>query len=297
MRLELRAARRRPAGPAPRPFRLRRRLHARRCRGRLSRRRRRGSTRSDGSCDASLVVAEERDGEMRYRLLETVRQYAAERLAASGEAGAFGKRHADWALALAEEAEPELTGERQAWWFSTLEAEHDNLRAALAYLGDAGEHERRLRLTIALTRFWYVRGYLAEARLRLRESLGETADGAGPHRRRALTAAAALALLQGDYGEGTMLAEQSLEAARAAGEPKFVANALSNLGAIVLAAGDRRAGGDRARGSGRARPRGRRRADRSARDQQPRRRRADGRRLRPCWAAVRREPRSPASPR
>ena len=176
---------------------------------------------------------------MRYRLLETVRQYAAERLAACGEESAFAKRHAGWGLALAEEAEPELTGERQAWWFSTLEAEHDNLRAALAYLGDAGEHEEHLRLTIALTRFWYVRGYLAEARQRLRESLGAAADGAGPYRRRALTAAAALALLQGDYVEGTTLAEQSLEAARAAGEPKFVANALSNLGAIVLAAGDR----------------------------------------------------------
>ena len=188
--------------------------------------------------DASLVVAEERDGEMRYRLLETVRQYGAARLEAREETGAVRRLHAEWCLAIAEEAEPELTGEKQVRWFAILEAEHDNLRAGLTHLAETGEADLRLRLTIALTRFRYVRGYLSEARGQLRQALEVGGEHVSAHRRRALTAAAALALLQGDYPEATALAEESLEVARASGDPKFVANALSNLGAIVLAAGD-----------------------------------------------------------
>ena len=96
----------------------------------------------------------------------------------------------------------------------------------------------RLRLTIALTRFWYVRGYLSEARGWLGNALAEGGDPEPLLRRRALTAAASLALLQGDYAVATDFAEQSLAVARETGEDVYVANALSNLGAIVLAAGD-----------------------------------------------------------
>ena len=188
--------------------------------------------------DASLVVADEREGAMRYRLLQTVRQYAGERLAASGEDAAVQRRHAEWYFALAEQAEPELTGDKQAPWFAILDAEHDNLRAALDCLASAGESELALRLAIALTRFWYVRGHLAEARARLGQSLAEGGEQTPALRRRALTAAASLALLQGDYAAATALAEVSLAVARATAEPRYVANALSNLGAIVLAAGD-----------------------------------------------------------
>jgi predicted ATPase/DNA-binding SARP family transcriptional activator len=188
--------------------------------------------------DASLVVADEREGEMRYRLLETVRQYAGGRLVASGEDSAAQRRHAEWYLALAEQAAPELSGEQQAQWFGVLEVEHDNLRAALDHLAEADESELLLRLTIALTRFWYVRGHLVEASARLRQSLAPGGEQTPELRRRALTAAASLALLQGDYEASTAFAEESLDVARRAGEPHHVANALSNLGAIVLAAGD-----------------------------------------------------------
>jgi non-specific serine/threonine protein kinase len=188
--------------------------------------------------DASLVVAEDREGDMRYRLLETVRQYAEEQLDASGDADSVRRAHAEWALAVAEEAEPELVGERQTYWFETLETEHDNLRAALTHLASAADPDLRLRLTIALTRFWYVRGYLSEARGRLAQATADDKDQDPLLRRRALTAAASLALLQGDYAVATTFAEQSLEVARGLDEPKHVANALSNLGAIVLAAGD-----------------------------------------------------------
>ncbi len=188
--------------------------------------------------DASLVVAEEREGEMRYRLLETVRQYAGERLAANEEDIAGRERHADWYLALAERAAPELSGDEQAWWFAVLEAEHDNLRAALDQLATAGASEPLLRLVISLTRFWYVRGHLAEASTRLRQSLDHGGEQTPELRRRALTAAASFALLQGDYAAATAHAEESLDVARRTGEPRYLANALSNLGAIVLAAGD-----------------------------------------------------------
>jgi predicted ATPase/DNA-binding SARP family transcriptional activator len=187
--------------------------------------------------DASLVLGERHGGEIRYRLLETVREYAAGRLLEL-DARETAMRHAEWSLALAEEAEPRLSGEDQSRWFRILETEHDNLRAALGYLAADGEPEQRLRLAVALSRFWYVRGYLGEGRRLLEGALAD-AHGAAPLLlRRALTAVAALALLQGDYVAATDFAERALGAARQGDEPRFVANALSNLGAIVLAAGD-----------------------------------------------------------
>jgi predicted ATPase/DNA-binding SARP family transcriptional activator len=188
--------------------------------------------------DASLVVAEERDDGMRYHLLETVRQYAGERLDASGEREAVSERHAEWCLALAEAAESQLTGDEQTRSLGLLETERDNFRVALTHFDATGSVERLLRLTIALSRYWYVRGHLAEGRRQITEVLGRTESGDPALRRRALTAAASLALLQGDYGAATELAEQALVIARAGGEARYVANALSNLGAIVLAGGN-----------------------------------------------------------
>jgi non-specific serine/threonine protein kinase len=181
---------------------------------------------------------------MRNPLLETVRQYAPERLDEAGEGEAARERHAEWALGLAEVAEPQLTGDEQTRWLELLETERGNLRAALTYLEATGSVERLLRLTIALSRFWYVRGHLAEGRRRITEVLDGTEAGDPSLRRRALTAAASLALLQGDYAAATEFAEQALVIARAGAEPRYVANALSNLGAIVLAGGD----AERARG-------------------------------------------------
>ena len=188
--------------------------------------------------EASLVIAADGPGETRYRLLETVRQYAGQRLDAAGAGPAVRAGHAAWCLELAEAAAPELIGERQNAWFSRLEAEQDNLRAAAAFLVESEGWETHLRLGIALTRFWYVRGHLAEGRAHLERSLesGQVEDPA--LRRRALTAAASLALLQGEHRAATSFAEAGLDAARATGEQRLVANALSNLGAIVLAGGD-----------------------------------------------------------
>jgi predicted ATPase/DNA-binding SARP family transcriptional activator len=187
--------------------------------------------------DASLLLVRRPAGETRYDLLEVVRQYAADRLDELG-ADSTRSRHAAWCLALAERAEPELSGESQASWLSELETEHDNMRAALAYFAETGGHEQALRLTVLLSRFWYVRGHLAEARRRLEAVLPSAVDQDPSLLRRAQTAGASIALLQGDYTASTAFAESALDSARRMGEPKFVANALSNLGAIVLAGGD-----------------------------------------------------------
>ena len=194
--------------------------------------------------DASLLlVRRPAEGEVRYDLLETVWQYAEDRLQEL-DAAATRQRHAEWCLALAEQAEPELSGQRQAWWFSHLEAEHDNARAALAYLAETGKRERALRLIALLSRFWYVRGHLTEARRHLDEVLPVAGDLDPLLLRRVQTAGASIALLQGDYAAARAFAEGALESARRAGEQRFVANALSNLGAISLAGGDEERAGE-----------------------------------------------------
>src|SRR5262249_52329461 len=112
--------------------------------------------------DKSLVLMETgTGGEARYRLLETVRQYSLDKLLEAGEMEPTREAHRDWYLALAEQAETELQGPEQGQWLDRLEAEHDNLRAALQWSVEA---EKRLRLASALWRFWYVRGHLQEGR-------------------------------------------------------------------------------------------------------------------------------------
>ena len=188
--------------------------------------------------DASLVNATAVARGTRYAMLETVRQYAAARLRERDEADAAGERHAAYFTDLGERAEPGLTAEDQSALFATLETEHDNLIAALEYVSATQKLDLQLRLTVALTRFWYVRGYLGEARRWLEVAIAQSVEQPPQLRRRALTAGAAVALIQGDYTTSLAWAEASLEAAREVGEPRLVANGLSNLGAIVGAAGD-----------------------------------------------------------
>ena len=104
------------------------------------------------------------DGEPRFRRLETIRAYAWERLAASGERDTVQRRHAAWFLALAEAAEPHLTSGARRGWLARLEVEQDNLRAALAWSQHAADGaETGVRLVGALTEFWYFRGHSSEA--------------------------------------------------------------------------------------------------------------------------------------
>ena len=180
----------------------------------------------------------------RFFMLETIRDYAVEQLKGTRASDSIQRGHADHFLALAERAAVELRGPNQTVWLGRLDGEHDNFRSALTWLGGADEAELELRLSIALTRFWYVRGHITEARswldkvLSANEVLAATAGQPAPLRAQVVTSASAFALIQGDYPEATRLAEESLQLARAQGDPGRIANALSNLGAVVLAAGD-----------------------------------------------------------
>jgi predicted ATPase/class 3 adenylate cyclase len=176
-------------------------------------------------------------GDARFVMLATIREYAQDRLEQSEETERPRRAHAEYFTALAERGEALLKGPEQPGWLDLLEAEHDNLRAAADWLEER-EPDVQLRLTVALARFWYVRGHLSEARRRLERALQRGPSVDSGLRRRAVTSAAALALIQGDYEEAARRAEEAVEIARRHGEPALLANALSNLGAIVLAAGD-----------------------------------------------------------
>ena len=131
--------------------------------------------------DKSLVQFEEQEGCVRYRMLATVRQCAAERLHLNGEAQQAKSRHRDYFLALAEEARPRLIGPDQAVWFDRLEAEHDNLRAALTWCGHSDVTGiQELRLATALSDFWTYRGYYAEGRDCLEQAITHYRS-LGPH--------------------------------------------------------------------------------------------------------------------
>jgi DNA-binding NarL/FixJ family response regulator len=188
--------------------------------------------------DKSLVLAEEHGQQMRYRLLETIRQYGAEQLRAAGEDGALRTRHLDWFLALAETAWPELTGPDQGQWLDHLEWEHDNLRAALAWSQEVRDPELGLRLAGALYRFWWWRGHLSEGRCWLARALERDAPRRGQARARALNAAAVLARAQGDYAAARPLFEESLAIFRELGDRRGIANALHNLGSVSRFQGD-----------------------------------------------------------
>jgi predicted ATPase len=112
--------------------------------------------------DKSLLRQEEGpEGEPRFVMLETIHEYARERLQDSGEAEEIGRAHIRYFLALAEEAAPELTGADHVSWMDRLEAEHDNFRAAISRSLEAGDAESALRMGGALWRFWNVRGHLS----------------------------------------------------------------------------------------------------------------------------------------
>ncbi len=167
----------------------------------------------------SLVVVEQtQTEEARYRLLDTIRQYAREKLAATDENAAVRQRHLIFFLQLAERAEPELQRPDQAAWLNRLEVEYDNLRTALdwACLTDA---EAGLRLGGALRQYWYVRGYWNEGRTWLARILDLPAAQARTiARAQALNSAAYLAHMQGDATSAERLYEESIAIRREVGD-------------------------------------------------------------------------------
>ena len=188
--------------------------------------------------EQSLVLAEPAtDGGVRYRMLEPVRQYAREKLDEGGEGGQTRRRHAEYHLALAERAKPELNGPAQAVWLDRLEAEPDNLRAAIGWSLGRGDPEVALRLVAALWWFWYKRGHLTEGRRWLEEAL-ERSPTPAPARAEALNGAGVLARNQADYDPARARLTESLALQRELGDGKGTADVLLNLGTVALDRGD-----------------------------------------------------------
>jgi len=154
-----------------------------------------------GLVEQSLVEAkpEPGGGVARYGILEPVRQYARERLEESGEAEGNRRRHADFYLALAETAEPELRGAGQVEWLNRLEREHNNLRAALSWLLERDEVEAAAHFEYSLYVFWWIRGYHTEGRRWIETTLARGSDLSSVGRAKALFVRGAMAMGQGDH--------------------------------------------------------------------------------------------------
>ncbi len=190
--------------------------------------------------DKSLIQPTDTvDGEPRFRMLETVREYALEQLAASGEEEAVKRRHADFYLRLAEMAEPYLIRPERDVWLQRVDRAYDNLRAALAWSKtDSKTVQTRLRLAGALTWFWYQRGNLYEGRTFLEDLLAQSEPtDSSVARGKALSGASVLAWAQGDVGVASKQAKESVSLFRALGDAYWLAHALLILGSIRVSQG------------------------------------------------------------
>ncbi len=188
--------------------------------------------------DKSLVGMNEREGEARYRLLETIRQYGQEKLLESEAVQAVKTRHATFFLELAEEIEPRINGADRRMWLERLEVEHDNLRAALRWAQESSP-ETGLRLAGALWWFWLHRGHVGEGRRWLEGLL----EQAGPSVRtaalaKALCGAGWLAYAQGDLATARPRLEQSVAVYWETDDKRGLAYALGFLPVVLAYQGD-----------------------------------------------------------
>jgi non-specific serine/threonine protein kinase len=170
-----------------------------------------------------------RHREDRFWMLETIREYATERLDESGEADELKGHHAQGFLALAEEAEPNLRGSGSKEWLRRLEPEHDNLRAAMDEFEAMGESQLVLRLAGALWPFWFIKGHLGEAGRRLEAAL--LADGRPTAARaKALLGATGMAQLRGDLSTARLRGDEALTLHQQLGDPFGIAYSIFLLG-------------------------------------------------------------------
>lgn len=169
-------------------------------------------------------------GQSRFLMLETIREFAAERLAESPDAEDVRRRHADHFLGLARTAAPNLFGEEQGRWLGILAGEHDNFRAALGWAEAAGETETALSLAASLWRFWQMRGHLREAAERFRNVLGLPGSSENPvARAEALEGAGGVSYWMGDWDAAEAYYGECLELRRAQGDDKRIADAAYNM--------------------------------------------------------------------
>jgi len=208
--------------------------------------------------DKSLLRQRDgRDGEVRFWMLETIQEYAREKLEESGEAAAVRREHALYFMRLAEEVSPLLTGEGQLEGLEKLEEEYDNIRAALQWSREtAAERDRKagaveairigLRLGEAVGRFWHVRGYYTEGREQLRELLEAAkavpvsqeekgqAQAIEISKARVLYWVGVLAYLQGDYASARSVTQDGLAIQQEWGDKQGMGNSLNGLGNVAF---------------------------------------------------------------
>ena len=185
---------------------------------------------SAAAADAGLPPAAPR-----VIMLETIREYGTELMAARSEAAEIRQRHAAYYLALAEQAGPALTGPEAAGWLARLDTEHDNLRAALRWARDADDGATVLRLAAALWPFWEQRGHLSEGRQWLREGLDRSAGApvAASVRINGLVGAAQLAMNQAAYDQAAEHCAQAVALAREQENPPGLVAALNTRGVLA----------------------------------------------------------------
>jgi non-specific serine/threonine protein kinase len=177
------------------------------------------------------IVGEEPDAAMpRLHMLETIREYGAERLAESGEEAAIRTAHANWCLDLAERAAPFWFTADQTRWADRLEVEHDNLRAALAWWTERGDNGTILCVTAAIWPFWFLRSYYSEGLSWLERALASSTGARTRERVSALNGAGSLAVFQVDTPRVVAWCDESLAIAQEIGFPFGAGNALLILG-------------------------------------------------------------------
>jgi predicted ATPase/class 3 adenylate cyclase/Tfp pilus assembly protein PilF len=191
--------------------------------------------------DKSLLLFEEREAEPRYRMLETIREYAHQKRGSQEGSLAIERRHRDWYLALAEEAKSQLIGRDMAAWLDRLEREHDNFRVALAW--SLKNHEEgaapALRLCTGLARFWWTRGHLTEGLHWCVAALGaEETSRPGEARAYALSAAGGLARMKSELTASLHYYQEALAIWRETGNEEGVGGVLNNLGLLTFQQGD-----------------------------------------------------------
>jgi len=191
--------------------------------------------------DKNLVQRVDRpdtEAEARFTMLETIREYAVERLLASGEDSAVRHAHAAYCLVLAEEGNPELSSAERAGWLARCDLEIDNFRSALDWLFHTRGLGWALRLSMALFRFWDMREHLIEGRSRLETVLHLAGDGHIKERAQTGIFLGAIATAQGDFGSAERFLEQSLALNRRIGDRWGIAASLNALGVSARDRGD-----------------------------------------------------------
>jgi predicted ATPase/transcriptional regulator with XRE-family HTH domain len=187
-----------------------------------------------------LRTVDDTTDELRFNLLETVREFGQELLAASGETESVLRAHAEFFLTLAEAAQPRLHGPEGPVLLNRLEAEHDNLCAALAWAIERGDVEMALRLAYASWRFWWMHSHLDQGHRWMERALALPDPDAviSPLRPRTLASAGYFARIQGAYADATAMGEEALAMARGIDDPYGMAVAFHLLGLVAADQGE-----------------------------------------------------------